>query len=118
MDQLDWSRCVLGFTMATITCDQFQDICSGVWSDRTAVLAGRGFLTGEAALIRAVYWRLCKDGVFRTSALDNYASAQSVLTYEVVVSCVLEMNAKPHFDGTPYLEDLRNRYQLEFGRDC
>ena len=104
--------------MTTITSDQFQDICSGVWNDRAAVLAGRGFLTGEAALIRAVYWRLCKGGVFKKSAVDNYASAQSVLTYEVVVGCVLEMNAKPFFDGAPYLEELRNRYQMEFGRDC
>lgn len=104
--------------MGTITSEQFQDICSGVWNDRNAVLSGRGFLTGEAALIRAVYWRLCKDGVFNKSSLDNDTSSQSVLTYEAVVACVLEMNAKPHFDGAPFLEELRDRYQIEFGGDC
>jgi hypothetical protein len=114
--RLDQKRVEL--LMATITSDQFQAICSGVWNDRAAVLSGRGLLTGEAALIRAVYWRLCKDGVFSRTTLDNYASAQSVLTYEVVAGCVLEMNAKPYFDGAPYLEDLRDRYQTEFGRNC
>lgn len=104
--------------MATITPDQFQDICSDVWKDRQAILSGRGFLSGEAALVRAVYWRLCKNGLFNTNTPQHLASAQSVLTYETVVGCVLEMNARPHFNGAPYLEELRNRYQVEFGKSC
>lgn len=104
--------------MATITSDQFRDICSGVWNDRKAILAGRGFLSGEAALVRAVYWRLCKGGRFSTNTPQNLASAQSVLTYETVVSSVLELNARPHFNGAPYLEELRNLYQIEFGKSC
>ncbi len=104
--------------MATINADQFRDICSGVWNDRKTILAGRGFLTGEAALVRAVYWRLCKCGLFNTNAPQDFASAQSVHGYETVVGYVLEMNARPHFNGAPYLEDLRNRYQGEFGNGC
>jgi hypothetical protein len=104
--------------MAAITPDRFQEICSGVWNDRKAILAGRGFLSGEAALVRAVYWRLCKGGGFNTNAPQDFASAQTVLTYETVVGCVLEMNARPYFSGAPYLEELRNRYQSEFGSNC
>jgi hypothetical protein len=100
--------------MATISVDQFRDICSGVWKDRKSIIEGRGFLSGDAALIRAVYWRLCKGGLFNTKTPENFASAQSVGTYELVVECVLEMNARPPFNGAPYLQDLRNRYQEEF----
>ncbi len=104
--------------MATINSDQFSDICAGVWRDRTAVLAGRGFLSGEAALMRAVYWRLCKGGVITSSVPENYASGQTILTYQTVVGCVLELNARPHFDGAPFLNDLLERYQNEFGQGC
>ncbi len=103
--------------MAKINSDQFRDICSGVWRDRTAVLAGRGFLTGEAALMRAVYWRMCKGGVETSISPINYSAPQSVLTYETVVGCVLELNARPHFDGAPFLKELQSRYQTEFEQD-
>jgi len=37
----------------TINSAQFQEICNGVWRDRAVLLKGRGFLSGEAALMRA-----------------------------------------------------------------
>jgi hypothetical protein len=99
--------------MASINLEQFQELCAGVWRDRAGVLAGRGFLTGDAALVRAVYWRLCKAGVVKKNASDNYSLPQSTLTYETVVGCVLEMNAKPPFNGVPFLKELCGRYQSE-----
>ena len=100
--------------MATINPDQFKELCAGVWRDRVEVIAGRGFLAADAALMRAVYWRMCKAGIVKDRAPENYSSSQSVLTYETVVGCVLEMNAKPRFDGRPYLKELRELYQKEF----
>jgi hypothetical protein len=41
---------------------KIKQIFDGVWRDRTAIVAGRGVLTGEAALEQAVYWRLYKAG--------------------------------------------------------
>ena len=99
--------------MASINLEQFQELCAGVWRDRADVLAGRGFLTGDAALVRAVYWRLCKAGVVKKNASDNYSLPQSTLTYETVVGCVLELNAKPPFNGVPFLKELCGRYQSE-----
>jgi hypothetical protein len=48
--------------MIIIDSEKIRQICDGVWSDRAAILAMRGILSGEAALTRAVYWRLCKAG--------------------------------------------------------
>ena len=67
--------------------------------------------------MRAVYWRMCKEGVETSSSPVNYSSPQSVLTYETVVGCVLELNARPPFDGAPILKELRIRYQSEFEQD-
>ena len=99
--------------MAVINPDQFKEICAGVWRDRVNVIAGRGFLEADAALMRAVYWRLCKAGIAGDAAPENYSSSQSILTYETVVGCVLELNAKPKFDPAPYLAELRELYQSE-----
>ena len=49
--------------MTTINSEQFGEICNAVWRERAAVLRGRGSLSGEATLVRAVFWRLCKAGV-------------------------------------------------------
>ena len=48
--------------MNIIDSEKIRRICEGVWSDRVAILAGRGILSGEATLARALYWRLCKAG--------------------------------------------------------
>jgi hypothetical protein len=98
----------------TISSEQFGEICSGVWRDRTAIVGGRGFLSPEAALVRAVYWRLCKAGVKPSgSSSENYGSGQTVLTYKIVVEYVLELGANPRFDGAPFLSELVERYQTE-----
>ena len=96
--------------MPTITAAEFQDICTGVWGDRTAVLAGRGVLSGEVALLRAVYWRLCKGGVVKKASY----SSETVLTYETVLGCMIELNANPRFDTAPLLQELCERYKTEF----
>lgn len=48
--------------MNSIDSEKIRQICDGVWRDRAAILTGRGILSGEATLARAVYWRLCKAG--------------------------------------------------------
>jgi hypothetical protein len=103
--------------VATITAAQFQDICSGVWRDRALVLADRGFLSGEAALMRAIYWRMCKSGVVRTNMSENY-SPETFLTYQTVVGCMLELSANPRFDGAPFLQELCERYRTELCQEC
>ncbi len=99
--------------MATINAEQFEAICSGVWRDRTGIVAGRGFLSEEAALVRAVYWRLCKVGVRVTGSAENHNSMQGLLAYQLGVGCLLELNARPSFDGAPFLNALVKRYQNE-----
>lgn len=102
----------------TINSDQFQDICDGVWRDRALLLRGRGFLSGEAALIRAVYWRLSKAGITPTPSAENYGSPSTASSYELGVSCMLEVHARPPFDGTQYLNVLVQRYKKELRESC
>lgn len=42
--------------------ERCRQICQEVWRDRANILTGLGGLSGETALVRAVYWRLCKTG--------------------------------------------------------
>ena len=48
--------------MSLIGPEKIRQICDGVWRDRAAILTPRGVISGEDALIGAVYWRLCKAG--------------------------------------------------------
>jgi hypothetical protein len=102
--------------MTTINSEQFGEICNGVWSDRATVLSGRGLLSGEATLLRAVFWRLCKAGVNSASGAETYSSQPTILAYQVVVGRMLKVNAQPAFDGAPILKELLDRYQNEVGR--
>lgn len=101
--------------MTTINSEQFGEICDGVWRDRAAVLRGRGLLSGEATLVRAVFWRLCKAGVKPAGSAENYGSKPTVLSYQSVVGSMLELSARPPFDGAPILKELVERYQNEIG---
>ena len=47
--------------MSNINAEKFGQICDEVWRDRAAILSGRDNLSGEDALMRAVYWRICKE---------------------------------------------------------
>lgn len=42
--------------------EKYRQVCDEVWRDRANILTGRGDLSGEDVLVRAVYWRLCKTG--------------------------------------------------------
>jgi len=101
--------------MTAINSQQFGDICNGVWSDRASVLRGRGLLSGETALVRAVFWRLCKAGVEPTGSAESYGSQPTILAYQLVMGQMLEVNAQPAFDGAPILNELVERYQKETG---
>ncbi len=48
--------------MSTMSAEKFGRICEDVWRDRAAILSRRGILSGEDALVRAVYWRIRKAG--------------------------------------------------------
>jgi hypothetical protein len=60
--------------MSRISATQFGEICDGVWRDRADVLSGRGSLDDEAALVRAVYWRLRKAGADPDQSIDDHSS--------------------------------------------
>jgi len=104
--------------MTTIDAEQFGEICNGVWRDRAAVLKGRGLLSGEGALVRAVFWRLCKAGVKPTGCAESYGSKPTILAYQLVVGRMLEVNARPAFDSAPILKELVERYQNEVESRC
>lgn len=99
--------------MTTLNSEQFGEICNGVWRDRAAILTTRGVLSGEATLVRAVYWRLCNAGVKPARGAENYGSTPTVLTYQSIVGRMLKVNAQPAFDGAPILKELLARYQNE-----
>jgi hypothetical protein len=102
----------------TINSEQFQNICNGVWRDRAMVLKGRGFLNGEAALMRAVYWRLSKTGIEANLSAENYGSPRAVSSYELGVNCLLEIHGRPPFNGAQYLKELVQRYKNELSENC
>lgn len=70
-------------------------------------------MSGETALVRAVFWRLCKAGVEPTGGAGVYGSQPTILAYQLVVGRMLEVNARPPFEGAPILKELVERYQKE-----
>lgn len=48
--------------MSATNSEKCKQICREVWLDRANILADCSGLSGETALVRAVYWRLCKTG--------------------------------------------------------
>ncbi len=99
--------------MTTINSEQFGEICDAVWRDRAAVLRGRGSLSGEATLLRAVFWRLCKAGIKTKGSAEHDASRPAILAYQLMVGRMLEVNGRPAFDCAPILKELVEHYQNE-----
>ena len=97
----------------TIDATQFREICDRVWTERAMVLRGRGQLSGEATLIRAVFWRLCKAGIKSQGCAGNDGSNPPILAYQLVVNMMLKTGSRPVFDGEPILNELVERYQKE-----
>lgn len=58
--------------MGALNPEKFREICDGVWLDRAAILLGCDALSGEATLVRAVYWRLCKAGSQPDQSMSDY----------------------------------------------
>ena len=71
--------------------DEIEQVCDGVWRDRDAILSGRGVASGEDALVRAAYWRLCKAGRAPGESIEDCA---------------------------PFLRELVRRYRAETGQPC
>jgi len=102
--------------MSRIDSEKLESICNEVFRDRSSVVEGRGFLSVEAALARAVYWRLCKSTVFRSSSSEKYG-AQTFSTYRLAVNCLIELNGRPSFDCGPFLEELIQRCDRQAQHD-
>ena len=99
--------------MNTINAKQFEEICNHVWSDREGLLKGRGQLSGDAALVRAVYWRLCKAGLESNGRAESSSPTAALFEYQLVVGRMLQVNARPAFEWAPILKELVERYQNE-----
>jgi hypothetical protein len=102
--------------MATIDSERFAEICSKVWLDRSAVLTGRGLLSGKGALVRAVYWRLRNLAALPANSTENYGSPQTVSAYRMGVGRLLEINGHPNFDCSQLIDELLHRYEHESDR--
>ena len=100
---------------STINATQFGEICDRVWSDRASLLRGSGQLSGEATLVRAVFWRLCNAGIKTKGCTDTDGSIPALLAYQSVVNQMLKTSSRPSFDSAPILDALINRYQTEAG---
>jgi hypothetical protein len=99
--------------MRTINAEQFGEICTRVWDDRASVLTGRGHLNGDAALVRAVYWRLFRVGVKPPEGIGNQSSLQTVSAYQASICSLVQVSAWPGFDAAPILKRLVERYENE-----
>ena len=77
------------------------------------LLGGSGNLSGEAILVRAVFWRLCKAGIKTKGCVTTDGSMPPLLAYQSVVAQMLRTGSRPFFDSAPILNALINRYQSE-----
>ena len=102
--------------MSAMNSEKFEQICDGVWRDRADILNGRDNLRGEAALVRAVYWRLCKAGGTPGKRVDDCEASRMLLIYQRLVGSVLTGYAHPQFDSTPFLKKLVRQYMYEAGQ--
>lgn len=102
--------------MSTISSEQFGELCDGVWRDRASILRGQGILSGEATLVRAVFWRLCKAGIESKGCADSDGSEIPLVAYQLVVGRMLALSGRPAFDSAPIMTDLVARYQNENGQ--
>ncbi len=99
--------------ISTIDAEKFGRICDGVWRDRAAILTGRGILSNETALLRAVYWRLCNAGGALGQGLVDFGEGHMLPVYQRLVNAMLKQHAHPPFDGAPFLDDLLRRATTE-----
>lgn len=99
--------------MSNINARQFEDLCDRVWSDRASLLRGSGKLSGEAALVRAVFWRLCKAGIKTKGCADTAGTTPALLAYQLLVVQMLKASSRPAFDASVILDSLIARYQSE-----
>jgi hypothetical protein len=72
-------------------------------------------LSGEATLVRAVFWRLCNAGIQTRGCADTDSSIPALLAYQSVVNQMLKTSSRPVFDSAPILNSLIDRYQNEAG---
>ncbi|MBD0372868.1 MAG: hypothetical protein ICV60_18635 [Pyrinomonadaceae bacterium] len=98
---------------AAVASDKFRRVCDQVWRDREALLTRRGCLTGEAALMRAVYWRLCNAWGGVSACGDGSHAGQTLFIYQRLVNILLTQNVGPHYDGSALLNELVRRYREE-----
>jgi hypothetical protein len=102
--------------MTTINAEQFEEICDRTWSDRVSVLRRSGTLmSGEEALMRAVFWRLRKAGINTKVCADTSGSTPALLASQSLVLQILKPNSRPEFEALPILNALIDRYQSEGG---
>ena len=101
--------------MTTIDAKQFEEICERIWRDRAMVLKGSGELSGDATLMRAVFWRLCKVGIKAKGCVHTDGATSPLIAYQLVVARMVNRSGSPAFDCTPVLNELLVRYHNEVG---
>jgi len=94
---------------------QFEEICERIWRDRATVLKGGSELSGDAILMRAVFWRLCKAGIKAKGCVYTEGPTSPLLAYRLVLVRMLNRSGCPAFDSAPILNELLERYQNEAG---
>jgi hypothetical protein len=99
--------------MCEMDAEEFAKLCNGVWRDRLAILHRRGILSGETALVRAVYWRLRKSGAEPGCDSQAAEAAPTGSAYDLEVLRLLAQYADPSFAGGPILKELLERYAAE-----
>ena len=99
--------------MSKIDSEGFRQICDSVWRDRGAILFWRGPLSGEDALLRAVYWRLHKEGVEQDKNVNAGHRDSKLLTYQAVLRSMLTQSSQMPLECASSLKDLVRRYEDE-----
>lgn len=102
----------------TTKSEKFKQICDDVWRDRATIITRLEGLSSEAALVRAVYWRLCNAWGETGKSTDGCYTSHMLSTYEELVGRMLMQHAGPQFDGASLLGELVRRYRDETGQSC
>jgi hypothetical protein len=76
---------------------EFRQLCEGVECDAATILCGRGLLTGDLAMLRELFTRLCNRLMINTESPQVTDLLESEAGYSFAIVQTLEENMHPDF---------------------
>jgi len=63
--------------------------------------------------VRAVYWRLRNLAALPANSTENYGSPQTVSAYQMEMGRLLEIDGRPNFNCSQFIDELLHRYESD-----